>query len=462
MAANLMDSLLAAPALVKILGAFAAVLVAARLKLHLGLAMVLGALVLGAWSRLPGGEILSTILRALVDPQTWGLVILVVLILFFGRILSLSGRLDRVVRATVAKIGSRRRASAFLPALIGLLPMPGGAILSAPMVESAAAREGLSPERLTAINYWFRHLWEYWWPLYPGVIVAVGILEAARPEGINLGWFILFELPLTFVVFFWGKIFLLGRSYSNDRNRGKPSPESEAPPSPAGTPPEEGASPPGSLLGGMAPILLVVGLTLLWNLYAIAGRALDFPVPLLPKTLPLTLFVILGIFHVFRSEGLGRKQFLEMVRHKTALDMVFLILGVMAFRAMVSDSGSVVHLGGELKEMGVPVLALAAALPFTAGLVTGIAVGFAGASFPVVAALMPHGADPLTLASFYVLAFGAGYTGMMLSPVHFCLVLTKDYFKASLAGTYRLLALPALFLFLSVLALSRLYALLGG
>ena len=455
MPANLLDSLLAAPALVKILGAFAMVLVSARLKLHLGPAMALGALVLGAWCGLSPEKILATFLGALVDLQTWGLVVLVVLILFFGRILSLSGRLDRVVRATVARVGSRRRASALLPALIGLLPMPGGAILSAPMVESAAASEGLTPERLTAVNYWFRHLWEYWWPLYPGVIVAVGILEAARPEGINLGWFMLFEIPLTLVVFFWGKIFLLGRAYSKERNQGNERKEN-APPEP-----KEKTSL-GSLLGGMAPILLVVGLTLLWNLYVIAGKALGLPVPPLPKTLPLTIFVLLGIGHVFLGEGLGREAFWKMVRHRTALDMVFLILGVMIFRAMVSDSGSVVSLGSELSRAGVPVLVLVAALPFTAGLVTGIAVGFAGASFPVVAALMPHGASPLVLASYYVLAFGAGYTGMMLSPVHFCLVLTKDYFKASLAGTYRLLALPALFLFLTVLALSRLYALLGG
>ncbi len=457
MPANILELLAAAPALVKILGAFAAVLVAVRLKVHLGLAMLAGALVLGAWCSLPAATILDLVGGALVDLRTWGLVILVVLILFFGRILSLSGRLDRVVRATVGKVGSRRRASALLPALIGLLPMPGGAILSAPMVESAAAPEGLTPERLTAVNYWFRHLWEYWWPLYPGVIVAVGILETARPEGINLGWFMLFEIPLTAIVFFWGKVFLLGKAYSKERDAGGRGKEAEG--NLSGDSPGD---PPASPLREMSPILLVVGLTLLWNLYTIAGKALGFPLPSLPKTLPLTLFVLLGILQVFLAEGLGKAEFLKMVRHRTALDMVFLILGVMVFRAMVSGSGSVVHLGEELGEMGVPLLVLVAVLPFTAGLVTGIAVGFAGASFPVVAALMPHGAGPAALASYYVLAFGAGYVGMMLSPVHFCLVLTRDYFKASLSGVYRLLAWPAFFLFLSEIALSRLYALLGG
>ena len=45
-----------------------------------------------------------------------------------------------------------------LPTLIGALPMPGGAYLSAPMVEKAGQDTSLSKEKLTLINHWFRHL----------------------------------------------------------------------------------------------------------------------------------------------------------------------------------------------------------------------------------------------------------------------------------------------------------------
>jgi len=36
----------------------------------------------------------------------------------------------------------------------------------------------------------------------------------------------------------------------------------------------------------------------------------------------------------------------------------------------------------------------------------------------------------------------------MLSPTHLCLLLTVQYFKADLAGTYRLMYVPVLLLFL--------------
>ena len=38
------------------------------------------------------------------------------------------------------------------PALIGLLPMPGGAIFSAPMVKNIGQRHALSGDRLSFIN----------------------------------------------------------------------------------------------------------------------------------------------------------------------------------------------------------------------------------------------------------------------------------------------------------------------
>jgi hypothetical protein len=44
------------------------------------------------------------------------------------------------------------------PALIGLLPMPGGAIFSAPMVKDIGSRYQLSGSQLSYINYWFRHI----------------------------------------------------------------------------------------------------------------------------------------------------------------------------------------------------------------------------------------------------------------------------------------------------------------
>ena len=56
----------------------------------------------------------------------------------------------------------------------------------------------------------------------------------------------------------------------------------------------------------------------------------------------------------------------------------------------------------------------------------------------------------LTLAG---LAYTFGYIGMMVSPVHLCLLVTKDYFKAGLLRSYRYLVKPALTVLVAALLL---------
>ena len=67
-----------------------------------------------------------------------------------------------------------------------------------------------------------------------------------------------------------------------------------------------------------------------------------------------------------------------------------------------------------------------------------------GVTFPIIMAMYGNAPD-LGAITF---AFASGFAGVMLSPTHLCLVLTVQYFKADLAGTYRLMYLPVLLVFL--------------
>ena len=93
-----------------------------------------------------------------------------------------------------------------LPALVGLLPMPAGAAFSAPLVASVDTEDELEPAHKAAINYWFRHLWEYWWPLYPGVLLAITY------SGLSAAIFYLIQIPFTLVAAATGYFFILRAS----------------------------------------------------------------------------------------------------------------------------------------------------------------------------------------------------------------------------------------------------------
>ena len=95
-------------------------------------------------------------------------------------------------------------------------------------------------------------------------------------------------------------------------------------------------------------------------------------------------------------------------------------------------SGSVRNLSALFVENGISILPVVCLLPFITGLLTGLTVGFVGSTFPLVISIA--GGAPLAVMS---LAFASGFIGVLLSPVHLCLVLTREYFKADMWGVYR-------------------------
>jgi hypothetical protein len=129
-------------------------------------------------------------------------------------------------------------------------------------------------------------------------------------------------------------------------------------------------------------------------------------------------------------------------------NLVVLLVGVLAFSAALAvdqGRGSLVALmRGECMAIGIPLVFVIMLIPFISGLVTGIAMGYVGTSFPLVFALL--GTEPpfRQIAAATVLAFGFGYVGMMLSPVHICFVVTSRYFDTTVFSAYRYLWGPAL------------------
>ena len=103
----------------------------------------------------------------------------------------------------------------------------------------------------------------------------------------------------------------------------------------------------------------------------------------------------------------------------------------------------------EMDSWGLPLIAILIVLPFIAGMSTGFAFGFVGACFPIVLNLTGDHPSLLTLLATSMLAFNAGYAGMMLSPVHVCLIVTNEYFSSKLTSCLVKLTLPVMMLILS-------------
>jgi len=410
-----MDFWLSLPALVKVISAFGLILLLTRTKVPLSGALLVGGIILGLMTGMTWAGIAATLVRAFVEAQTLSLALIVGLILIMSRLMNDSGQLDRLVASFAGAVRSVRVSSMVMPALIGLLPMPGGALFSAPMVEAASRGTNLNPELKAMINYWFRHIWEYWWPLYPGFVLAVSLL------GVEPWSFMAFQSPLTLVSVLGGTWFII-RLVPRTGPAGKNGPLRT----------EKGWTEFGREARPI--IILVLTIPAVALVKRVAGLALP---PLTAVFLGLGLCLVIVLWQNHITAARAARSILD----KSLPPMLLLVFGIMGFKGILVESRVVAEIQTEMAAFGIPPVLIIVLLPFLSGFITGIAIGFVGSSFPLVVPLFAQhqGLDFLAYGS---MAFTFGFMGMMLSPVHLCFMFSSDYFSASLLKSYRYLAGP--------------------
>ena len=151
-----------------------AILILLRLRVHPGFAIFLGSLIVSLLV-LPLNFVPPLMLQSLLAQQTLRLLVVIASALTLSSLMEEKGLLAKLA-TTMEGIGPRL-AIHFVPAVIGLVPMPAGALVSATASGSLGKRLGLTSEQSTFINYWFRHIWEFSVPIYPAIIITSVVLS---------------------------------------------------------------------------------------------------------------------------------------------------------------------------------------------------------------------------------------------------------------------------------------------
>lgn len=372
--------------LLKISLIFAVILLLLRKKLNIGIVMLIAASVLFLLYRMSFISIWKTCKGALINDVTIKLILALSFIRIFEMILREHAVLTDMMSAAKALLKNRKMVIISMPLLIGLVPSIGGAYFSAPMVAETTSDIKMSPEEKSFINYWFRHPWEYVLPLYPGVLLASAISK------IELHNLITVNITYAILILITGFIFAMhgikGVVKTGERLSKKG-------------------------LWSFAPIISVLLIVVILHIelhYAL-------------------LAVVMFLFLFYRY---NLKKIFTAFKHGFSLDVIILILGVMTFKEAMGYSGAVENLSQFFIKEGIPVFPILFLIPFITGLLTGITVGFVGATFPLIISIA--GNPSLGAISF---AFAAGFLGVLLSPVHICLILTREYFRADLWGIYK-------------------------
>lgn len=372
------------------------IVVLVRFKIDLGVSMLLGA---ASLALIVGKDFVWTVTelgRSAIEKDTLLLLGRIVTIITLGALAGRIGYLDRFVSGLRRLISDNRVVVALIPAFGGLLPMPGGAMLTAPMVESASRGGNTSAEERVFLSFWFRHVWEYIWPLYPGVVVGAALIDRRVADMFLANW------PATVTAILTGVLLVLWRV---DVGRNDPSTRT------------------GSrvdLFVGILPFAVVIAGVLVLKLELIM--------------VVLAVIALLAIF-----ERVAARDLVLSFRRGAELQIITLVIGVAAYKHLLAAAGVIEAVPAFFLRAHMPELFVIAAVPMIVGLVTGVTLAYIAVGFPLLLPLMGGAEVDMQLV---MLAYVSGFVGVLLSPVHLCLVLTREYFKASLGGTYRLLVLP--------------------
>jgi len=167
----------------------------------------------------------------------------------------------------------------------------------------------------------------------------------------------------------------------------------------------------------------------------------------------LLLSLVIVIFSLFflNINKLSLKTLNEIIRNDVDLNVVILIAGIMIFQRMLQVSGGIEIIPEVFAKLGVHPYIVLFGIPFFIGMMTGLTPAAVGIGLPVLLPIIIQGEANLYYA---MLAFAGCFVGVMISPMHLCLVVTQNYFKADMGKIYKMLILPLIIIALSALILA--------
>lgn len=360
-------------------------------RINIGATMLLGSTTLG----LASGLSLPVFAKVLFDGLTNSITIMLVISILFlgilGYLLKATGAMEAIIVNLHALVADIRIIAAAIPALIGMLTVPGGAVLSAPLCAEAGDRLHIPPEKQAAINIWFRHVLYFMLPLFPSLILASQLAQ------ISISRLVMLNLPLTIIGLAAGFLHLFQGYASKRAGLSFSWPRLFA------------------LLKSILPLLIVLILVVFFNLY--------FPLALLAG-------ITAALLNYLPAAGMLEtvlNRLKTMILPGLKFPVALVIIGIMIYKEMLEQTAVISNLAGLFLSLGVPLIVLIAGLSFTVGMLTGDNSAGVAILFPLFIPLLPAG--EAVHAAYLAFLYAGCTAGHMISPAHPCFSLTGEYYR---------------------------------
>ena len=376
-----------------VIAAMILIVVLLRFKVLIGPAILSGGLLIWLFESRSFEKLWIAFTETLTMQRTWDLLLCLYFVMCLEVELRKSGSLHGMVVTLRNIFSSNKVTLAFMPAFLGLLPSLGGARFSAPIVQEASDGIALDDEQKSAINLWFRHIFEFSNPLMPGVILACGIANVSIGDLIDqVGW-------VTILCFVLGWIFLIIPLKITD-------------PEKATNTQHDRTIDWKSLVLAFGPIVTSFLLIVAFNVQAALAMG-------------LVVVAFIPLYFWFKRPISVKSVFTESLDKK----LFFNVVCILYFIQLLTVIGTLDEIVSVFNNSSLPQAVIIACLSFIFGVMTGMGQGYIAIVMPIVALMAPGNIVLVGIAMVY------GMAGQMVTPTHLCILVTVEYFKCRLWKT---------------------------
>jgi hypothetical protein len=358
----------------------------------LWVALAFSALVLGLIS-IPLGDLSVIVTETISDPSIILLAISVGLIAVIGGALEMTGLIDDLMSNTSLK---RRPAMLVIPAMLGMLPIPGGALLSAPVVQRGSG--GSDPSVKAGLNVWSRHIAVLFYPLG-------SLLATTKMAGLDLYEILLYMVPglILTIVLTW--IFLVRKVEDGRISNGKRSRKK-----------------------AVIPILLILSAP------AVHASMMNL-FPNVMEEVFLLIGVSLSLVLIMIVKRKGPSYLIPVSRRMKAWNFALIIMGMFIFLEIFNASNAPEAIS--TLPLSRPLLVV-----FAGGLL-GVVTGRVNVPISIMLPILSTAAYPDIDSMTFTILFFSIFIGFLISPVHPCVSVSLEYFKTDYISVLKRTIIPA-------------------
>ena len=351
-------------------------------------------------------EIPTVILKTTIDLLTISVVLATFGIMLLSELYKETGFINRLSESLSGIIKNSKVVLSVLPAIIGFLPVAGGALMSAPLVDSEAEKLKLKPEKKAYVNLWFRHTI---FPVYP---LNQVLITTAAITGTTVASLILRQIPVVTVMVVIG--YLIGfwkvsnpKNIENTKTESKQNSDSK------------------DFFVALSPILTTIIVVISLGLVGL---------DLSKQGLDVLIAIFIGIIVLIAISKLSIQIFVKPLKNWGIYGVTLAAYGAFLLGNVMKAGGISQVFEAFASSGNIDSTLLLTIIPAVLGVLTASALGGVSISVPILSGIIAVSPNISTTAS---LVYMSSYMGYVIAPTHLCFAFTADYFKCSLGKVYK-------------------------